>query len=172
MKGFRAIVAAFRAQNLLAQGEFDSARAVLEDMYLRYGTETQSPLTLRVYAHINLLYATCLQRCGEKAAAIRAYSFVLDQIRNGMRWPGRPCRPDELKYIRCFIRHALIALSSDPDDPAFALALSVASDCCQFDWKQMAASRMRMFPLEAEQIRHNESIAKRWIRRKGPPVVH
>ena len=171
MNGVRAIVAAFRAQKLLSIGEFDKARAILEDMYLRYGSEALPPPSSRVYAHINLIYALSLQWCGEKAAAIRAYAFVLDQIRNDMRWPGRPCNQDELKYIRCYIRNSLLALSSNPDDPAFALAVSVASDSSRFDPRGVTGRMKRMFPLDDEQVEHNGSIAAQWERLRNPPTA-
>ncbi len=171
MNGLRAVVAAFRAQKHLSIGEFGKARAILEEMYLRYGPEVRPSPSSRIYAHVNLLYALSLQWCGEKAAAIRAYAFVLDQIREGMRWPGRPCSPDELKYIRCYIRNSLLALSSDPDDPAFALASSVASDSSRYDLRAVTRSMRRMFPLEDEQVQHNTSIAAQWEQRRRPPTV-
>jgi hypothetical protein len=172
MRGSRAIFAAFRAQNLMAVEKFDEARRVFEKMYRSYGFEI-GPARLKIYPHINLLYAMCLQHGGDRRDALVAYALVLEQIQDCMRWPGRWCNSDEIAYVRCYIRNLLLCLSSGPDDAAFDLAISTGSDCCRYDPKRLGTSMTRMFPTpEPEMIQHNEKIIAKWERRRRPTVAN
>lgn len=172
LKGSRAIIAAFRASRLVADGRFAEARLVFEKMYRSYGFDS-GPARFNIYPHVNLLYAACLQHAGAGREALVAYALVLDQVRDRMRWPGRWCNSDELDYVRCYIRNMLLGLSSGPDDAAFDLAVSIGSRCNQFDLKRLGGSFKRTFPaLEPEIIRHNEKIIANWQQKRRPTAVN
>ena len=171
MRGLRAIIAVFRAQRLLAEGKSAKARDVMERMYRAYGLDISS-MSTEVYPHVNLLYISSLQDCGELEGAIRGYAQLLEQLKLGMRWPGRRCNPDEVKYLRCYVRNKALCMSANPESAAFDLAMSVGDECCQFGWTRIGGRIASAFPLSPEFIDHNESIMAAWRRRRTPPAVH
>jgi hypothetical protein len=150
------VIAAYRAQNLLADRRAYEARLLLERVYNKIRPSMPQEF---VYPHVNLIYAVTLHETASIAAATQVYNTVASQMCGSARFPGRPISDDEKNYLLCYIRNMLLNIAGSPAQGETAVAMAINCKAERINDGKIRRYFLRAFPLDLQDALHNEAIA-------------